>query len=164
MRATSERVGRGVSSVWWEARFRWSSVAEPQVSAGSLWNNAAMRFAMKTAPQHTTWPDMLAVWQAADEIELFESAWTFDHFYPIFSDSTGPCLEGWITTTALAQATNAGCGGRARDRHALPPPRGAREDGRDPRHHLGRPTRARDSAPAGTRRRRTPTASTSTRP
>ena len=71
----------------------------------ALWNNAAMRFAVKTAPQHTTWPDMLAVWQAADDIDLFESAWTFDHFYPIMSDSTGPCLEGWITTTALAQAT-----------------------------------------------------------
>jgi alkanesulfonate monooxygenase SsuD/methylene tetrahydromethanopterin reductase-like flavin-dependent oxidoreductase (luciferase family) len=48
---------------------------------------------------------MLAVWQAADEMEFFESGWTFDHFYPIFSDSTGPCLEGWVTTTALAQAT-----------------------------------------------------------
>jgi F420-dependent oxidoreductase-like protein len=64
-----------------------------------------MRFAFKTAPQHTTWPEMLAVWQAADEIELFESGWTFDHFYPIFSDPTGPCLEGWTTLTALAQAT-----------------------------------------------------------
>jgi F420-dependent oxidoreductase-like protein len=64
-----------------------------------------MRFGIKTSPQHTTWEDMLAVWQAADEIELFESAWTFDHFYPIFSDPTGPCLEGWIATTALAQAT-----------------------------------------------------------
>jgi F420-dependent oxidoreductase-like protein len=64
-----------------------------------------MRFGFKTAPQNTTWPDMLAVWQAADDIELFESGWTFDHFYPIFSDSTGPCLEGWVTTTALAQAT-----------------------------------------------------------
>jgi len=64
-----------------------------------------MRFAIKTAPQHTSWPDMLAVWQAADQIELFESGWTFDHFYPIFSDSTGPCLEGWTVTTALAQAT-----------------------------------------------------------
>ncbi|HUS62295.1 MAG TPA: LLM class F420-dependent oxidoreductase, partial [Acidimicrobiales bacterium] len=52
-----------------------------------------------------TWPDMLAVWRAADDIELFESGWTFDHFYPIFSDSTGPCLEGWLTLTALAQAT-----------------------------------------------------------
>jgi F420-dependent oxidoreductase-like protein len=64
-----------------------------------------MRFAFKTAPQHTTWEAMLDVWRAADDIELFESGWTFDHFYPIYSDSTGPCLEGWITLTALAQAT-----------------------------------------------------------
>jgi len=64
-----------------------------------------MRFAFKTAPQNTTWAGMLDVWRAADDIELFESGWTFDHFYPIFSDSTGPCLEGWITLTALAQAT-----------------------------------------------------------
>ncbi|HEY0399598.1 MAG TPA: LLM class F420-dependent oxidoreductase, partial [Acidimicrobiia bacterium] len=64
-----------------------------------------MRFGFKTAPQNTTWADMLAVWQAADDIDLFESGWTFDHFYPIFSDPTGPCLEGWVTLTALAQAT-----------------------------------------------------------
>ena len=64
-----------------------------------------MRFAIKTSPQHTSYKDMLAVWQVADEIELFESAWTFDHFYPIFSDWTGPCMEAWITTTGLAQAT-----------------------------------------------------------
>jgi F420-dependent oxidoreductase-like protein len=49
---------------------------------------------------------MLAVWRAADDIEFYESGWTFDHFYPIFSDSTGPCLEGWVTLTALAQATS----------------------------------------------------------
>jgi F420-dependent oxidoreductase-like protein len=64
-----------------------------------------MRFAFKTAPQDTTWTAMLDVWRAADDIDLFESGWTFDHFYPIFGDSTGPCLEGWITLTALAQAT-----------------------------------------------------------
>ncbi len=64
-----------------------------------------MRFAFKTAPQHTTWAAMLDVWRAADDIELFESGWTFDHFYPIFSDSAGPCLEGWVALTALAQAT-----------------------------------------------------------
>jgi len=64
-----------------------------------------MRFAFKTAPQYTTWDDMLAVWRAGDEIELFESAWNFDHFYPIRGDSTGPCLEAWVTLTALAQAT-----------------------------------------------------------
>jgi F420-dependent oxidoreductase-like protein len=64
-----------------------------------------MRFAFKTAPQNTTWTDMLAVWKAADEIELFESGWIFDHFYPIHGDSTGPCLEGWMTLAGLAQAT-----------------------------------------------------------
>jgi len=48
---------------------------------------------------------MLTVWQAADQIDVFESGWTFDHFYPIFSDSSGPCLEGWTALTALAQAT-----------------------------------------------------------
>ena len=65
----------------------------------------AVRFAFKTSPQNTTWADMLPIWQTADDIEVYESGWTFDHFYPIFSDSTGPCLEGWITLTALAQAT-----------------------------------------------------------
>lgn len=64
-----------------------------------------MRFAFKTSPQNTGWPEMLAVWRAADDIDVFDSGWTFDHFYPIFSDPTGPCLEGWTTLTALAQAT-----------------------------------------------------------
>ena len=64
-----------------------------------------MRLAFKTAPQNTSWQEMLAVWRAADDIELFESGWVFDHFYPIFSDPTGPCLEGWVTLAALAQAT-----------------------------------------------------------
>jgi F420-dependent oxidoreductase-like protein len=65
-----------------------------------------VRFAIKTAPQNTTFAAMLDVWRAADELPVFESAWTFDHFEPIFSDRTGPCLEGWVTTTALAQATS----------------------------------------------------------
>ncbi|MCB0931214.1 MAG: LLM class F420-dependent oxidoreductase [Mycobacterium sp.] len=65
-----------------------------------------MRFAFKTSPQNTTWADMLSVWRTADDIEVFDSGWTFDHFYPIFADHTGPCLEGWTTLTALAQATS----------------------------------------------------------
>ena len=65
-----------------------------------------MRFAFKTSPQNTTWDAMLDVWRAADDIDLFESGWTFDHFYPIGdADPAGPCLEGWTTLTALAQAT-----------------------------------------------------------
>ena len=65
-----------------------------------------MRFAVKTAPQHSTWPNMLALWQEADRIELFEAAWNFDHFEPIFSDRTGPCLEGWTMLAAMAGYTS----------------------------------------------------------
>ena len=65
-----------------------------------------MRYAIKTAPQETQWQDLLDVWLAADEIDVFESAWNFDHFYPInVPDTSGPCLEAWTTLSALAQAT-----------------------------------------------------------
>jgi F420-dependent oxidoreductase-like protein len=64
-----------------------------------------VRFAIKTRPEHTTWQEMLDVWVAADDIDLFESAWNWDHFYPLTGDMAGPNLEGWTTLTALAQAT-----------------------------------------------------------
>ena len=64
-----------------------------------------MRFAFKTAPQNTTWAEMLPVWREADDIDVFESGWVFDHFYPIVGDSAGPCFEGWMVLAALAQAT-----------------------------------------------------------
>ena len=64
-----------------------------------------MRFAFKTANQSTTWSDILAVWREADQIELFESGWNFDHFYPIDGNADGPCLEGWMMLAGLAQAT-----------------------------------------------------------
>src|SRR6202012_2660396 len=65
-----------------------------------------MRFAFKTANQSTTWADVLEVWRAADQIEIFESGWNFDHFYPIDGNAGGPCLEGWMMLAALAQATS----------------------------------------------------------
>jgi F420-dependent oxidoreductase-like protein len=64
-----------------------------------------MRFAIKTRPEHTTWGEVRDVWTAADEIDLFESAWNWDHFYPLTGDLTGPNLEGWTMLAALAQAT-----------------------------------------------------------
>ena len=65
-----------------------------------------MQFAFKTSQQNTSWSDILAVWKEADQIETFVSGWNFDHFYPIVGDSAGPCLEGWMTLAALAQATS----------------------------------------------------------
>src|SRR5256884_5992070 len=64
-----------------------------------------MRFAIKTRPEHTTWARIRDVWQAADEISLFESAWNWDHFYPLTGDLTGPNLEAWTMLAALGQAT-----------------------------------------------------------
>jgi F420-dependent oxidoreductase-like protein len=65
-----------------------------------------MKFGIKTAPMNTTWKAMLDVWKEADRIELFESAWNFDHFEPIFSDRSGPCLEGWSMLAAMAAYTS----------------------------------------------------------
>ncbi|HTN79977.1 MAG TPA: LLM class F420-dependent oxidoreductase [Acidimicrobiales bacterium] len=62
-------------------------------------------YAIKTPPQHGTWPDFLAVWKAADSIELFESAWTMDHFYPLTPPMDGTHLESWTMLAALAALT-----------------------------------------------------------
>ena len=104
---------------------------------------------------------MLAVWKAADDIDVFESGWTFDHFYPIFTDSTGPVPRGLGHPHRAGPGHDPAAPRRARHRHPLPPPGRAGQHGRHARHHLGRPARARASAPAGTRRSRAPTASSS---
>ena len=64
------------------------------------------RHAIKTPPHHGTWNEFLDLWRAADEIEVFESAWNWDHFYPLAPPNDGPNLEGWTMLGALAQATS----------------------------------------------------------
>ena len=63
------------------------------------------RHAIKTPPHHAPWRDFLDLWRQADEIEVFESAWNWDHFYPLAEPYDGPNLEGWTMLAALAQAT-----------------------------------------------------------
>ncbi|HVB41265.1 MAG TPA: TIGR03560 family F420-dependent LLM class oxidoreductase [Streptosporangiaceae bacterium] len=65
-----------------------------------------MRFAIKTRPEHQTWAQLREVWLAADDIGIFESAWNWDHFYPLTGDPAGPNLEGWTMLAALAEATS----------------------------------------------------------
>jgi F420-dependent oxidoreductase-like protein len=67
---------------------------------------ARLRFGIKTAPQHTTYEAMLAVWREADALPVFEHAWLFDHFAPIHGDVNGPCLEGWTLLAAFAGLTS----------------------------------------------------------
>ncbi len=62
-------------------------------------------YAIKTPPQHGAWKDFLAVWREADDIDVFESAWTMDHFYPLVPPVDGPHLESWAVLAAMAQAT-----------------------------------------------------------
>jgi len=64
-----------------------------------------MRFGIKTRPEHVTWEQMRDLWIAADDIDLFESAWNWDHFYPLTGDLDGPNFEAWTSLAALAQAT-----------------------------------------------------------
>ncbi len=49
---------------------------------------------------------MRDLWLAADDIEVFDAGWTFDHFYPLGAENDQPCLEAWTVTTALAALTN----------------------------------------------------------
>jgi F420-dependent oxidoreductase-like protein len=65
-----------------------------------------MKFGIKTPPQQCTWQEMLDVWTVTDDIELYDSCWNFDHFYPLVGDESGPCMEAWVTLSALAQATS----------------------------------------------------------
>ena len=65
-----------------------------------------MRFGIKTNPQHTEWDRLVATWQKADDVGIIDSAWVFDHFYPIHGDAMGPCLEGWTVLAALTQVTS----------------------------------------------------------
>ncbi len=63
------------------------------------------RHAIKTPPHHATWQQFLDTWREADRIDVFESAWSWDHFYPLAPPYDGPNLEGWTMLAALAQAT-----------------------------------------------------------
>jgi F420-dependent oxidoreductase-like protein len=65
----------------------------------------ALRFGIQTPPQNTSWQEMRQAWKLIDDLG-FDTAWTFDHFFPILSDPSGPCFEGWITLAALAAETS----------------------------------------------------------
>jgi F420-dependent oxidoreductase-like protein len=65
-----------------------------------------VHFAIKTRPEHTAWAQIRDVWVAADAVGLFESAWNWDHFYPLSEPYAGPNLEAWTMLAALAQATS----------------------------------------------------------
>ena len=64
-----------------------------------------IRFGIQTGQQNVEWAQMLDLWRRADGWG-YDSLWNFDHFYAIFVPPELPCLEGWTTLAALAQATS----------------------------------------------------------
>jgi F420-dependent oxidoreductase-like protein len=64
-----------------------------------------IRFGVLTQTHHTSWEELRRTWHLLDDLG-YDTAWTFDHFFPIFGDPSGPCLEGWIALTALMAQTS----------------------------------------------------------
>jgi F420-dependent oxidoreductase-like protein len=79
-------------------------VPRPRVAQAASTPAGKLHFGVQTPPQHVTYSDLLQTWQEADELG-FDTAFVFDHFLPIYSDSSGPCLEGWTLLSALAAQT-----------------------------------------------------------
>ncbi|MBI5157952.1 MAG: LLM class F420-dependent oxidoreductase [Acidimicrobiia bacterium] len=63
-----------------------------------------MRVSFQTRPQDSDWPSLVDFWKEGDRIEIYDAAWTFDHFYPTvgggrvggMSTKPGPVFEGWM--------------------------------------------------------------------
>jgi F420-dependent oxidoreductase-like protein len=67
--------------------------------------SAPIRFGVQTWTQRTTWAELKAAWKLIDALG-YDTAWTWDHFYPIEGEVSDPCLEGWMTLAALAAETS----------------------------------------------------------
>jgi F420-dependent oxidoreductase-like protein len=71
-----------------------------------------MRFGFKVLHQATTWPALLDMWRVGDQLDIFESAWTYDHLVALrvargqieLAPSTS-MLDGWTLLAALAAQT-----------------------------------------------------------
>jgi alkanesulfonate monooxygenase SsuD/methylene tetrahydromethanopterin reductase-like flavin-dependent oxidoreductase (luciferase family) len=65
----------------------------------------SISFGIKTSQINTTYAEVLRVWQEADELDTFESAWLWDHLVPMRGEVTAPALEAWTLLSALAAVT-----------------------------------------------------------
>ncbi|HET7521327.1 MAG TPA: LLM class flavin-dependent oxidoreductase [Candidatus Limnocylindria bacterium] len=63
-----------------------------------------MRIGFKTSQTNVDWPTLRATWELGDELEVFDSAWIFDHFVALGDE--GGSHEGVALAGALAVLTN----------------------------------------------------------
>jgi alkanesulfonate monooxygenase SsuD/methylene tetrahydromethanopterin reductase-like flavin-dependent oxidoreductase (luciferase family) len=67
---------------------------------------ARLSFGIKTSQANMTYAHVQRIWREADEVDVFEHAWLWDHLVPLRGDVTGPALEAWTLLGALAGQTN----------------------------------------------------------
>src|SRR5437773_849788 len=63
-----------------------------------------IKIGVQLHPQQTSFADYRAAWLRLDALGV-DSLWTWDHFFPLYSNRDGPSLEGWTTLAVLAAAT-----------------------------------------------------------
>jgi F420-dependent oxidoreductase-like protein len=64
-----------------------------------------MRFTVTAAQSNCTWAELAALWDVADEIDVLDTAWVYDHFYPLRTGPEEPTLEGWTCLAMLLART-----------------------------------------------------------
>jgi alkanesulfonate monooxygenase SsuD/methylene tetrahydromethanopterin reductase-like flavin-dependent oxidoreductase (luciferase family) len=62
-----------------------------------------MKIGFKTSQTDVDWPTLLATWELADEMPVFDSGWIFDHFVAL--GEGGGSHEAFVTLAALAART-----------------------------------------------------------
>jgi F420-dependent oxidoreductase-like protein len=69
------------------------------------YSHAGMRFAFTAAQSNCTWTELATLWDLADELDVFDTAWVYDHFYPLRTGPEEPTLEGWTCLAMLLART-----------------------------------------------------------
>lgn len=64
-----------------------------------------IRFGVQAPQQNVTYERLRETWKLIESLG-YDTAWVFDHFFPILSDPSGPCYEGWTVLAALAAETS----------------------------------------------------------
>ncbi len=63
-----------------------------------------IHFGLQLHPQYTTWEELRDTALLIDKLG-YDSLWTWDHFVPLFGDTSGPDFEGWQLLPAWAAIT-----------------------------------------------------------
>jgi alkanesulfonate monooxygenase SsuD/methylene tetrahydromethanopterin reductase-like flavin-dependent oxidoreductase (luciferase family) len=64
-----------------------------------------MRFAFTAAQSNCTWAELAELWEVGDDLEVFTTAWVYDHFYPLRTGPEEPTLEAWSCLAMLLART-----------------------------------------------------------